>query len=234
MAVHRDAIHRVAIVDIDVHHGNGTEDIVRNLFPRKISSVTRTPAGVMHVTQDVYSPWKDELDSRNVQFISIHGFGSRDDTEHHATFYPGTGAAEDNTSQQASACPAAHARLHCALDCVANLTRDQGGSGGIINVPIAGGLHTENWRLAMSQHVLPGELLNRIFVFFVRHSVCPFPALHAFAPSIIFISAGFDAADGDENNYGMYDAAALPAPPLSRRFRARCSRPLFQVAPCPC
>ena len=28
-------------------------------------------------------------------------------------------------------------------------------------------------------------------------------ALHAFAPSIIFISAGFDAADGDENNYGM-------------------------------
>ena len=123
MAVHRDAIHRVAIVDIDVHHGNGTEDIIRNLSPRKISSVTRTPAGVMHVTQDVYSPWKDELDSKNVQFISIHGFGSRDDTEHHATFYPGTGAAEDNTSQQASARPAAQARVHCALDCVAKLTR---------------------------------------------------------------------------------------------------------------
>ncbi len=65
----------------------------------------------------------------------------------------------------------------------------------------------------MSQHVLPGEFLNRIFVFFFRHSVCPFPALHAFAPSIIFISAGFDAADGDENNYGMCDATAQHAVP---------------------
>jgi acetoin utilization deacetylase AcuC-like enzyme len=29
------------------------------------------------------------------------------------------------------------------------------------------------------------------------------PAIRAFDPSIIFVSAGFDAADGDENNYGM-------------------------------
>ena len=56
MAVHRDVVRRVAIVDIDVHHGNGTEYIVRNLLPRKISSVSRTPAGVLHVTQDVYAP----------------------------------------------------------------------------------------------------------------------------------------------------------------------------------
>ena len=100
MAVHRDVVRRVAIVDIDVHHGNGTEDIVRNLFPRKISSVSRTPAGVLHVTQDVYAPWRDESDASNVQFISIHGWGARDDTEHHATFYPGTGAADENTSTQ--------------------------------------------------------------------------------------------------------------------------------------
>jgi hypothetical protein len=31
------------------------------------------------------------------------------------------------------------------------------GGGGVVNVPISGGLHTENWRMAMSQHVLPGE-----------------------------------------------------------------------------
>jgi acetoin utilization deacetylase AcuC-like enzyme len=37
----------------------------------------------------------------------------------------------------------------------------------------------------------------------MRLSRALLPALHAFAPSIIFISAGFDAADGDENNYGM-------------------------------
>ena len=101
MSVHIDVVRRgVAIVDIDVHHGNGTEDIVRNLLPRKISSVSRTPAGVLHVTQDVYAPWRDEADASNVQFISIHGWGARDDTEHHVTFYPGTGAADENTCVQ--------------------------------------------------------------------------------------------------------------------------------------
>jgi acetoin utilization deacetylase AcuC-like enzyme len=75
---------------------------------------------------------------------------------------------------------------------------------GIINVPIAGGLHTENWRLAMRTHVLPGTNVTR-----TPHAQqltllsLLVAALHAFAPSIIFISAGFDAADGDENNYGM-------------------------------
>jgi acetoin utilization deacetylase AcuC-like enzyme len=100
MSFHRDWVQRVAIVDIDVHHGNGTEDIVRNLFPRKLSSVTRTPGGVLNVTQDVYAPWRDETDADNVQFISIHGWGARDDTEHHATFYPGTGSADDNVIKQ--------------------------------------------------------------------------------------------------------------------------------------
>jgi acetoin utilization deacetylase AcuC-like enzyme len=99
MSYHRDTVHRVAIVDIDVHHGNGTEDIIRNLFPRKLSSVTRTPGCVLHVSQDVYAPWRDEADTENVQFISIHGWGSRDDTEHHATFYPGTGAADESSSK---------------------------------------------------------------------------------------------------------------------------------------
>lgn len=30
----RHGIRRIAIVDFDVHHGNGTEQIVRNLTPR--------------------------------------------------------------------------------------------------------------------------------------------------------------------------------------------------------
>jgi acetoin utilization deacetylase AcuC-like enzyme len=163
MAVHRDVVQRVAIVDIDVHHGNGTEDIIRNLSPRKISSVTRTPAGVLHVSQDVYCPWRDEHDCSNVQFISVHGFGSRDDTEHHATFYPGTGAADENTSHQAWPCYT-RALVAARLMCVQ-------GMGGIVNVPIAGGLHTENWRLAMSQHVLPGEFVNHFSVYFFCHSL---------------------------------------------------------------
>lgn len=34
--IQRAEIARVAIVDFDVHHGNGTEQIVRNLRPTKI------------------------------------------------------------------------------------------------------------------------------------------------------------------------------------------------------
>ncbi len=56
----------------------------------------------------------------------------------------------------------------------------------------------------MSQHVLPGERIgaarDHSFVVLMYSA-----AIHAFAPSIIFVSAGFDAADGDENNYGMYE-----------------------------
>jgi hypothetical protein len=34
---YKDIISRVAIVDIDVHHGNGTEAVVRNLVPTRES-----------------------------------------------------------------------------------------------------------------------------------------------------------------------------------------------------
>jgi len=38
-----DGIKRVAIIDFDVHHGNGTEEIVKYLIPNVESSTIRTP-----------------------------------------------------------------------------------------------------------------------------------------------------------------------------------------------
>ena len=48
------------------------------------------------------------------------------------------------------------------------------GTGGIINVPIAGGLHSENWRQAMSQHVLPGAAALQCVMLRVGVSHLPF------------------------------------------------------------
>ena len=75
-------IKKVAIIDFDVHHGNGTEECIRNLKPNMVENRS---AGVMGDTNfcDVVTrranckPWLDETDSENVFFASIHGWGAR-------------------------------------------------------------------------------------------------------------------------------------------------------------
>ncbi|CXI97416.1 histone deacetylase, putative [Plasmodium berghei] len=67
---------RIAIIDFDVHHGNGTEQIIRNIGLKKIK---------INDYIDIYSwkGWKDKNDKKNVFFSSIHAFDGY--------FYPGTG-----------------------------------------------------------------------------------------------------------------------------------------------
>ena len=74
---------RVAIVDIDIHHGNGTEEIVRNLTPGQ----ARVPLPASWAPQyvDSYKPWLDEDDAENVLFASVHLADSD------GLFYPGDG-----------------------------------------------------------------------------------------------------------------------------------------------
>eukprot|EP00501_MAST-03F_sp_TOSAG23-6_P000448 GSMAST32.ASY1.ANO1.461.1 assembled CDS len=60
----RDQIDRVAILDFDVHHGNGTEAIV---------------PGMLHGNHE------------NVFFASVHGYGPRDRDDGEIYFYPGSG-----------------------------------------------------------------------------------------------------------------------------------------------
>jgi acetoin utilization deacetylase AcuC-like enzyme len=103
-ALHRHGLEKVAILDFDVHHGNGTQDIF---------------AGNKHVL-----------------FCSIH--------QH--PHYPYTGA------------PAEFAN--------------------IVNVPLAAGAGTDEFRLAVTNHWLP--------------------AINSFAPEIIYCSAGFDAHQEDQ------------------------------------
>ena len=94
-------LQRVAIVDFDVHHGNGTQDIFQN-------------------------------DAR-VLYASTHQF----------PLYPGTGA------------------------------RSETGAGNLVNVPLAPGTASVEFRQACREFLLP--------------------ALRGFAPQLVLISAGFDA-----------------------------------------
>ncbi|MCZ6720745.1 MAG: histone deacetylase family protein [Proteobacteria bacterium] len=98
-------LERVAVVDFDVHHGNGTQAVF-----------VRDP----------------------------HLFYA---STHQAPFYPGTGA------------------------------RDERGLGNIVNVPLAAGAGSTEFRKAMSDEILP--------------------ALRAFTPDLVMISAGFDAHRDD-------------------------------------
>ena len=45
LAVHRDVVQRVAIVDFDIHHGNGTEACVQAVRPTPWSVTHETPTG---------------------------------------------------------------------------------------------------------------------------------------------------------------------------------------------
>ena len=93
--VHRKVFKRVAIIDFDVHHGNGTEECVRWLRPGiDHAELTRNDVfGALSMPR--YKPWLNEEDADNVLFVSVHGYGPREKGLEHmfplAAFYPGTG-----------------------------------------------------------------------------------------------------------------------------------------------
>jgi len=89
--VYRHLCQKVAIVDFDVHHGNGTEAVVRHVRERGEKAVPSREimvggfrARILSTAPPTCKPWLDpESDVESVFFASIHGFGGG--------FYPGTG-----------------------------------------------------------------------------------------------------------------------------------------------
>ncbi|KAF4317164.1 hypothetical protein BBO99_00002634 [Phytophthora kernoviae] len=98
-------INKVAILDFDVHHGNGTEEIVRQLVPSTKEFEFETPYGVGKQVVHQYKPWRNEDDADNVFFCSVHGYGHKDPEnkeelpkgETQGWLYPGSG--ESNVKQ---------------------------------------------------------------------------------------------------------------------------------------
>ena len=61
-------IRRVALLDFDVHHGNGTEACVRETAPSLRKFNFKTPFSEGSQTSPVYSPWLDTDDADNILF----------------------------------------------------------------------------------------------------------------------------------------------------------------------
>ena len=79
-------VERVAIIDFDVHHGNGTEEVVRNLRPSRSTHTHSSPMGDVTVSSWNFKPWVTDRDEDKVFFCSIHSYGEV--TEQHGAKYP--------------------------------------------------------------------------------------------------------------------------------------------------
>lgn len=71
----RTTFSKIAIIDYDIHHGNGTEDIVKNLRPRE--QFYPLPGSWAPMKYETFKPWLNEDDSDNVFFASINLFEVR-------------------------------------------------------------------------------------------------------------------------------------------------------------
>lgn len=188
-----DGIKKVAIIDFDVHHGNGTEAVIRNLVPSMDKAMIRLPFALGSIEVPRYRPWLDETDIENVFFASAHGYGPRQLVHHMGPhpgwFYPSSGQSYTSPSVHSSVeTPSIEefimtqswtrlgeeARMNCTK--VINVG---------LSLPMPGeipGMQRVETRDAYRKHILP-HLLE-------------------FNPDIIFISAGFDAHKRDEMNFG--------------------------------
>ncbi|BDA44253.1 probable type-2 histone deacetylase 2 at C-terminar half [Coccomyxa sp. Obi] len=198
MTQHQDAgIRRVALLDFDVHHGNGTQACIGNTVPSLASYAFHTPLSKGSQTFPQYKPWRDFDDPDNIFFASVQGYGQ---PEAGRWFYPGSGATGDtrppppSQSQPApSAAPGSQAADGGGSSSgVEDIEEDPDGEFSassqaagsplrIINVGIPGpGARVPTWRRAWRDKILP--------------------ALVRFDPDLIFISAGFDAHRKDSIN----------------------------------
>jgi acetoin utilization deacetylase AcuC-like enzyme len=201
---------RVAVVDFDVHHGNGTEEIARAWHERHRRSTARAGGAAAR-------------DDRDVFFASIHladdGKGSG------VEFYPGTGATSDLHQNVVNVVvpPMWRAQENVsdgvgARKRVPKRNRDDelDGSGAALTAAKAKEKKEEEKKEALLAEALKSspsttatnkntqkaslggreEWMRRL-----RDRVLP--ALRAFKPDLLIISAGFDAANHDVGNVGV-------------------------------
>ncbi|KAL3144011.1 hypothetical protein ABBQ32_003818 [Trebouxia sp. C0010 RCD-2024] len=196
MNAHRHAgIRRVALLDFDVHHGNGTEACVRETAPSLRKFSFKTPFSEGSQTFPVYSPWLDTDDADNILFASVQGYGQKAPGIG-AFVYPGSGATCDTrpASAGATAPPGVAQPNDLPSTEQEEIVEDpdnefdtdvdskHGDGPRVINVGIPGpGAHVPLWKRAWRDKILP--------------------AVARFKPDIIFISAGFDAHRKDDINF---------------------------------
>jgi acetoin utilization deacetylase AcuC-like enzyme len=183
--VFRDRIRRVAVIDFDVHHGNGTEAIIRNLKPHvEESRLSDDFTESITIRRNCFKPWLDWDDADQVLFASVHGF--RD--QQGPWFYPGSGktsagvgSALQSAAVTAEELPAALTEHAAAAGGEVELAQLEAQRSNVVNVGL-GQRRQREWRQVWRHAVLPALLEHK--------------------PDLIFVSAGFDAHKRDDINAG--------------------------------
>eukprot|EP00977_Amphora_coffeiformis_P003804 scaffold765_cov160-Amphora_coffeaeformis.AAC.5 len=189
-----EGIRKIAIIDFDVHHGNGTEEIIRQLVPTTEKASIRTPFAYGEISSNSYRPWLDETDIQNVFFSSTHGYGRRG-YDLSGWFYPASG--KTHTSE---------AIIHPSMvespsltDFMQSQTWTRMGEESkancckIINV---------GFDLPPQSSDQVGRTMKQRLDLRDTYRQQILPHLRDFDPDIIFISAGFDAHRKDAMNFG--------------------------------
>ena len=193
-----DGIKKIAIIDFDVHHGNGTEEIVRQLTPNVEHAMIRTPFAVGGLHAPTFKPWLDENDVNEVFFASTHGYGPRDrqllpGAFEGGWFYPASGKTHKSKSLTSSLDP----EMPSLSDFLMSQTWTRLGDDyrnnccKIIDIGLSLPVKDDTYN-----HGLQRLELRDAY----RKSVIP--SLLEFNPDLIFISAGFDAHRRDTMNFG--------------------------------
>jgi acetoin utilization deacetylase AcuC-like enzyme len=186
----RQLCKRCAIVDIDVHHGNGTEEIVKRCHD---------PDKLFFFSIHLYDNDKKKRSGNN-QYKFYHGTGSQDDLALNIINVPIIPLWKD--SSQPSLAPRQHntrgkTRSQDSTQDESSEAETPRDSGSKVS---DGGSESGSTQAAQSSpptssSAFTGRLayrqaiLNRLL-----------PSLRAFNPDLILISAGFDAAKGDVGN----------------------------------
>ena len=98
----REKIKKIAIVDFDVHHGNGTEEIIQMLNYKKFSKSFQYEKNGFFTVEDIKQiNWLDFEDAKNILFISTHIY----DKANEKKFYPYSGGTETNTDKNSPLYP---------------------------------------------------------------------------------------------------------------------------------
>ena len=190
-----EGIQKIAILDFDVHHGNGTEEIIRQLVPTVEKARIRTPFAVGELATQRYRPWLDETDINNVFFVSTHGYGPRGlefaNTPQGGWFYPASG----KTSVSDAIRDPSVVESPNLTDFLLSRTWTRMGEDAktncckILNCGL--GLPARDAVPGMQRLELRDTYRKKVL-----------PMLREFDPDIIFISAGFDAHKKDSMNFG--------------------------------
>ena len=99
---YKNDIKKIAIFDFDVHHGNGTEEIIQMLNGKSFTDSADSGKNVSFSVKTTKKlNWLDFDDAKNLLFISTHVYIEEDPK----TFYPYSGSTENNTNKESDLYP---------------------------------------------------------------------------------------------------------------------------------